>query len=308
VDGRGVYGLATGVTGSPSGVFGEATGQGGVGVRGKGVAGVLGEGDSSGVYGTGSNYGVYGSSTTGVRGDGGTYGVYGSGGHTGVYGTGSNTGVYGKGSTYGVFGGGTGTKYGVYGQTGDAAGAAIFGWGAQAGYFVGNVFVEGTLGKSGGSFVIDHPQDPANRTLEHSFVEAPERLNVYRGNVVLDGNGAATVRLPRYFGALNVDYSYQLTPIGPTSSVVYIARKISRAGTFRIAGGVPGQEVCWQVTGARQDAWARRNPLRVERAKKRRERGKYLNPEAFGKPRSDAMHTAPQVPKTRRPRRVRLAA
>ena len=67
-------------------------------------------------------------------------------------------------------------------------------------------------------------------------MEAPERLNVYRGNVVLDGTGAATVRLPRYFGALNVDYSYQLTPIGPSTSVLYIARKISRAGTFRIAG------------------------------------------------------------------------
>jgi hypothetical protein len=82
-----------------------------------------------------------------------------------------------------------------------------------------------------------------------------------------------------------------------------VARKIT-ANSFAIAGGVPGQEVCWQVTGVRQDAWAVKNPLRVERTKRRKDRGKYLNPEAFGKPNAAAIHPAPTVSR-RRPRKVR---
>ena len=42
-------------------------------------------------------------------------------------------------------------------------------------------------------------------------------------------------------------------------------------------------KVSWQVTGIRQDAWANKNRIPVEEAKSERERGHYLNPEAFGK-------------------------
>ena len=39
-------------------------------------------------------------------------------------------------------------------------------------------------------------------------------MNVYNGNVRTDRRGVATVRLPRYFEALNRDFRYQLTALG----------------------------------------------------------------------------------------------
>ncbi len=63
----------------------------------------------------------------------------------------------------------------------------------------GNVHVAGTLTKNAGSFKIDHPLDPGRKYLSHSFVESPDMMNVYNGNVTLDANGRATVKLPEYF-------------------------------------------------------------------------------------------------------------
>lgn len=60
-------------------------------------------------------------------------------------------------------------------------------------------------------------------------------------------------------------------------------------GRFAIAGGDPGVEVCWQVTGIRQDAYAKKHPIKVERTKSRKDKGKYLNPDAFGKRRSEGI-------------------
>ncbi len=68
--------------------------------------------------------------------------------------------------------------------------------------------------KAGGSFRIDHPLDPEDKYLYHSFVESADMMNVYNGTVTLDGDGGARVRLPDWFEALNRDYRYQLTPIG----------------------------------------------------------------------------------------------
>ena len=47
----------------------------------------------------------------------------------------------------------------------------------------GNLHVGGTLSKGGGSFKIDHPLDPENKYLSHSFVESPDMMNVYNGNI-----------------------------------------------------------------------------------------------------------------------------
>ena len=74
--------------------------------------------------------------------------------------------------------------------------------------------------KGGGTFKIDHPQDPENKYLVHSFVESPDMMNVYNGNVVTDKNGFATVTLPEYFMSLNRDFRYQLTAIGEFSQVI----------------------------------------------------------------------------------------
>ena len=162
--------------------------------------------------------------------------------------------------------------YGVWGRS-------VAGY---AGYFDGNVAVTGTLSKPAGSFKIDHPLDPANKYLYHSFVESPDMKNIYDGVATLDQAGKAVVILPGWFGALNKDYRYQLTCIGDFAPV-FIAQKISD-NRFTIAGGKPGMEVSWQVTGVRQDPYANAHRIPVEQDKRPAERGKYLYPKEYGMP------------------------
>ena len=59
----------------------------------------------------------------------------------------------------------------------------------------------GALSKSSGSFKIDHPLESKKDThhLVHSFVEAPQADNIYRGVVVLE-NGTATINLDTVSG------------------------------------------------------------------------------------------------------------
>jgi len=156
-----------------------------------------------------------------------------------------------------------------------------YGYGGQAGYFHGNVTVTGTLSKGGGSFKIDHPLDPENKYLSHSFVESPDMKNVYDGVVLLDGQSEAWVDLPEWFGALNRDFRYQLTAIGAPGPDLYIAEEISN-NRFKIAGGKSGMKVSWQVTGIRQDDFANAHRIPVEEEKSGDERGKYLHPEEHG--------------------------
>jgi hypothetical protein len=148
----------------------------------------------------------------------------------------------------------------------------------------GNFHVTGNLSKGGGSFLIDHPLDPKNKVLRHSFVESPEMRNIYEGTVLMGENGEAVVELPKYFEALNKDYRYQLTPIGDYAQL-FIKKKV-KDNKFVIAGGKPGLEVCWMVTGTRQDAYALKHPIVVEEEKgtgtaKNYEKGKYIYPEGF---------------------------
>ena len=91
----------------------------------------------------------------------------------------------------------------------------------------GNLSVTGTLTKGSGTFKIDHPLDPANKYLSHSFVESPDMMNVYNGNVVTDASGEAVVELPDYFEALNRDPRYQLTVIGSLATALDRARRSS---------------------------------------------------------------------------------
>jgi hypothetical protein len=106
--------------------------------------------------------------------------------------------------------------------------------------------------------------------------------NIYDGIAVLDGDGEAWVTLPDYFQALNKDFRYQLTPIG-AQFVPYIAEEIE-GNRFKIAGGQAGRKVSWQVTGTRQDAYARAHQIVVEELKPADEQGTYLHPEAYGQP------------------------
>jgi hypothetical protein len=194
----------------------------------------------------------------------------------------NGAGVWGRGDLFsnGVQGEATGVGNGVQGFS--SSGNGVYGQSSTgaAGFFQGNVTVTGTLSKGGGSFKIDHPLDPTNKYLSHSFVESPDMMNVYNGNVTVDAQGEAWVTLPEWFEALNRDFRYQLTPIGAPGPNLYVAAKVS-GNRFKIAGGMPGSEVSWQVTGVRQDAWANAHRIAVEEGKRESERGQYLHPEAF---------------------------
>lgn len=156
----------------------------------------------------------------------------------------------------------------------------------------GNVSIAGNLSKHGGSFKIDHPVDPANKYLSHSFVESPDMMNIYNGVVQLDARGAAWITLPDYFEALNRDFRYQLTSLGKPQPNLYVAREISR-NRFKISGGKPGGRVSWQVTGVRHDAWANAHRIPTEEDKPPQERGRYFHPELFGAPAELAIGALP---------------
>jgi hypothetical protein len=157
-----------------------------------------------------------------------------------------------------------------------------------AGFFGGDVKIDGNLevtgnvSKGGGSFKIDHPLDPENKYLYHSFVESPDMKNIYDGNVTTDANGEAVVEMPDYFETLNRDFRYQLTVIGQFAQAI-VADEI-KDNRFRIKTNAAGVKVSWQVTGIRQDAYANKNRIQVEVNKTERERGFYMHPDAYDQP------------------------
>lgn len=160
---------------------------------------------------------------------------------------------------------------------------------------IGNLTVTGNLSKGGGSFKIDDPLDPANKYLYHSFVESPDMMDIYNGNVTTGRQGLAVVVLPKYFEELNRDFRYQLTPIGRFAQVI-VAKKIAN-NRFVIRTSKPGVEVSWQVTGIRHDAYANAHRIPVEEEKPPQEQGMYLHPELFGAPPEKAVgYSAPLPP------------
>ncbi len=312
--GTGVYGQVTATSGPADGVLGESSSTDGRGVRGLALAtsgatiGVYGWSASTeghGVVGvaeasTGYVYGVWGASnSTDGRGvDGHAYAT--SGPAIGVYGQSASTGGTG---VYGWATATSGNPVGVYGRSDSPDGAGVVGYASAnstsaigvygtapslgyAGYFLGNVHVEGNFSASGSkAFKIDHPLDPANRYLYHFAQEGPEVQNVYNGVVTLDARGEAVVTLPAYFEALNAGpYRYQLTPIGAPMPNLHIAQEI-QDNAFRIAGGAPGKKVSWEVTAVRNDPYLRAHPAPAEVDKPAGERGTYLYPEGYGQPR-----------------------
>jgi len=207
-----------------------------------------------------------------------------------------NNAVYGNNTST------SGLANGAAFYTASSAGTAVVGVNTgtggnhYAGYFQGNVLITGNLAKSTGSFQIDHPLDPANKYLYHSFVESPDMMNIYNGVATLDVRGAVWITLPEYFEALNQEFRYQLTSIGRPQPSLYVAREIS-GNRFRISGGKAGGKVSWQVTGIRHDAYADAHRIQVEVEKPPQEQGHYLHPELFGAPAEQAIgYHAPPVP------------
>jgi hypothetical protein len=267
------------------------------------IISALNNGDGPGIFARGSNQATAGGTAViaygGKGGDNfGGYGVFAIGGDsdsdqggTALSSTGgrSNLGNGGSGA-YLEGGQGSGASFGggpgILAVGGKGINGAVDG---LAGGFIGNVQIygnlstTGTLSKGGGSFKIDHPLDPENKYLYHSFVESPDMKNIYDGVAVLDANGEAVVQLPDWFEALNRDFRYLLTAIGAPAPTLYIATKVNK-NHFKIAGGQPGMEVSWQVTGIRQDNWANKHRIPVEEQKPEIERGYYLHPEAINRP------------------------
>lgn len=241
-------------------------------------------GDGIAIFGSGRRIGVLGQAEE--VGNDNEVGVWGTAGSIDSVGE-TSTGVRGSAMTSsftdriarGVYGSATAsfqsdTAYGIYGTT--------FGDGERyAGYFSGDVHITGTLSKSSGSFKIDHPMDPENKYLSHSFVESPEMLNVYSGVVVLDDSGRGVVELPHYFDSLNRDFRYQLTAIGAAMPSLHVAELVE-GNVFVVGGGASNKQVSWEVTGVRIDASATYRPIVVEEDKAEKHRGLYLDPEAHG--------------------------
>ncbi|MBO9563997.1 MAG: hypothetical protein J7621_14535 [Niastella sp.] len=196
-------------------------------------------------------------------------GIFGSTNSNDVYAAGVFSQAIHSGSAKAIWGYGLGS--GTFAIYGDGAGVNSY-----AGYFQGRVHVNGTLSKAAGSFKIDHPLDPQHKYLSHSFVESPDMMNIYNGNIVLDGRGEATIQLPDYFEALNMEFRYQLTAIGKPSPGIYVLQEIS-GNRFSISGGAPNGKISWQVTGIRHDAYAREHPIVVEEVKPANEQGTLLN-------------------------------
>ncbi len=185
-----------------------------------------------------------------------------------------------------VFGNNTatsGSTNGGYFTTASSAGSGVVGVntaGGLAGYFGGDVQVAGKLTKSSGSFKIDDPIDPGGKYLSHSFVESPDMMNIYNGNVVTNAKGYAVVTMPAWFEALNSDFRYQLTPVGQFSQAMIATEIEDRKFTIRTSK--PHVKVSWQVTGIRHDAWANAHRIPTEEEKPANEQGRYIHPELFG--------------------------
>ena len=206
---------------------------------------------------------------------------------------GGGSGVYGMGNYTGVLGTAMGsypTAIAIVGQTStdgitvDPGGLGI--------YSLNNMLAEGDVYSNGGLYVlgakyfrIDHPLDPENKYLKHICAESPEALNIYRGNIILDENGEAIVKLPDYFEAININFSYHLTPIGASSPDLYIKSEVKN-NQFIIAGGKPNIKVSWEVYGERNDLYMQNNPeaKNPEPYKEIENRGRYLKPEFYNKP------------------------
>ena len=305
--GAGVVGVATANTGNANGVYGQSDStNGGLGVGGVATAAT---GNAYGVsgttYTTGFGAGVIGeaNATTGTA-FGGFFGTNSPDGNA-LFGVANATSGYPTalvGQVQSSDGGDAGSFRAQNASAMLLEGIFVPTWSrvftidaSGNGFFAGNLTVTGTVSKGGGSFKIDHPLDPANKTLSHSFVESPDMMNVYNGNITTDQHGLATVTLPDYFEALNQDFRYQLTVMGQFAQAI-VAKKIA-ANRFVIRTSKPGVEVSWQVTGIRHDAYANAFRIPVEEEKPLQQQGHYLHPELFGaSPEQAIRYQAPTVP------------
>jgi hypothetical protein len=274
-------------TGGAGGNGPDGTGGGSAGQNG--TAGTGGGGGGGSFFGSG---GVGAMHNTWVQtSDSANAGPGGGGGGGGYVSNGGGGGLYGGGG-----GGGSDDATGASGTQGIIVITYTVPFTADTtitsnSSITGGADVTNELSKGSGTFVIDHPLDPENKLLYHSFVESPDVKNIYDGIVDLNKDGEATVELPSYFLALNKDFRYQFFPIGEPMPNLYLKDEIRKrffglfgAPIFRIAGGIPNGRISWQVTGIRHDPYILEHPIKTEVKKgvgQSVQKGIYLHPELY---------------------------
>ncbi|HWP30187.1 MAG TPA: hypothetical protein VNK96_00445 [Fimbriimonadales bacterium] len=289
--GRGVAGWAAVTSGDAYGVYGQSDSASGTGVYGWASAST---GATVGVFGL--NYSTTGKGVVGWTNatSGTTYGVYGQSDST------SGTGVFGLATaTSGNF-----TTAGLIGLSGSPWGRGAIGWAtATSGFTFGvygvayspdgfAIYSDGNFAATGTkSFQIDHPLRPETHYVNHFCTEGPEPYNAYRGNVVTDARGYATVQLPDYFESINRDPTYHLTVIDDSDDFVLakVVRKI-RNNQFVIRTSKPHVEVSWRVEAVRNDLWVQKHGFKTEQEKPEEYKGKYIHPELYGMPKAYGIH------------------
>lgn len=319
-----IYGTKSEATGSNNtsitiGIEGIATNNSNtLGNKTIGVRGITTSGNSSssvqftvanpgGYFSSNDGQGVYATTTGGY-----TYLGFGEVSHA-VVGNSNLSGIYSNTGVSGYANGSSTFKFGVWGVINGAAptgvSSAIYGIdnintsATYGGFFNGKVritdvlvvegytqvygvlYAQGGLTTSGTkNFAIDHPLDPENKILRHASIESNEVLNQYSGNVTTDSKGNATVILPKYFEVLNKDFRYQLTVVGSFAQAI-IKKEVSDS-QFIIKSNRPNVKVSWQITGVRNDRNMQYAPFVAESEKEEKNKGKYMSPEAYGKPKS----------------------
>jgi hypothetical protein len=120
--------------------------------------------------------------------------------------------------------------------------------------FQGRAFASGSCrwaarSASGGSFKIDHPLDPENKYLYHSFVESPDMMNVYNG-VAMTDEGVRDGSMPdgsRREPGLPHQLTVTTAPT-PMTSCAKVAGRFE-GNRFTRARQQRRREGPWQVTG-----------------------------------------------------------
>lgn len=229
-------------------------------------------------FSTTSGNGIQGQSSFGtaivgetIAPSGGGYGVYGVSFTDATHNTfGPNIGVVGiSGTNNGVFGQATNGGNGVYGYASSASsGAGVYGYGPNtygvlgqsnvwAGYFIGNVYVTGTLSCGGGkSAVVPHPDGSRRRVYS---LESPEslfedfsvaRLENGRGRVALDPDFAAIVN--------SEAYQVFLTPEGDCKGL-FVGEKTAEYFEVReLQEGTSSLNFAYRIVAKRRDIVAPR--------------------------------------------------
>lgn len=121
----------------------------------------------------------------------------------------------------------------------------------------GNTTISGSLSKGSGSFKIDHPVKPETHYLIHSFVEAPQADNIYRGKVVLV-NGLATVNIDAAVSMTEgtfvlLNREVQCFTSNETGWTAVRGRMDDNILTIEAQDSACADTISWMVVGERQD-------------------------------------------------------